>query len=91
MAISKSAKYFRDNPEARKKKQAATAKLNKKPSAVKKRVEANAARRKAKAAGKNITGKQYDHAVGKFVPAKTNMGRAGEGGRKKGVSKSRKR
>lgn len=28
----------------------------------------------------------YDHAKKKFVPAKENMGRAGEGGRKKGVS-----
>ena len=87
MALSKSAKYFRENPKSAKKKQRATAKLNKKPSAVKKRVEANRARRKAKAAGKNIVGKHYDHAVGRFVSAKKNMGRAGEGGRKKGKRK----
>lgn len=30
--------------------------------------------------------KDYDHAVGKFVSVKKNRGRAGEGGRKKGVS-----
>lgn len=83
MSLSKSAKYFRNNLKARKKKQAVTAKLNKKPSAVKKRVEANAARRKAKKAGKNIKGLHFDHAVGRFVAAKKNMGRAGEGGRKK--------
>ena len=83
MALSKSALYFRNNPKARKKKQALTAKLNKKPSAVKKRVECNKKRREARKAGKNIKGKHYDHAVNAFVKAKTNMGRAGEGGRKK--------
>lgn len=83
MPLSKSAIYFRNNPEARKKKQRATAKLNKKPEAVKKRVECNKARRKAKKSGRNIDGKHFDHAVNKFVNAKTNMGRAGEGGRKK--------
>tara|TARA_R110000851_G_scaffold32468_1_gene87202 strand:- start:1759 stop:2025 length:267 start_codon:yes stop_codon:yes gene_type:complete len=81
--LSKSAIYFRNNPVARKKKQAATAILNKKPSAVKKRVESNRAQRQAKAAGRDVKGKHYDHAVGKFVLAKVNMGRAGEGGRKK--------
>ena len=91
MGLSKSAKYFRKNKKAAKKKQAATAKLNKKPEAVKKRVEANRARRKAKAQGKNISGMHYDHAVGGFVAAKTNMGRKGEGGRKKGVKKPRKK
>jgi hypothetical protein len=89
MALSKSGAFFRKNRASAKKKQKATAKLNKKPSAVKKRVEANRARRKAKAAGKNIKGKHYDHAVGKFVSAKTNMGRKGEGGRKKGVKKKK--
>lgn len=87
MTLSKSAKYFRDNPEARKKKQAATAILNKKPEAVKKRVESNAKQREAKAAGKDVKGKHYDHAVGKFVDAKVNMGRKGEGGRKKSPKK----
>ena len=91
MALSKSAIYFRNNPVARKKKQAATAKLNKKPAAVKKRVESNRAQREAKKAGRNVKGKHFDHAVGKFVAAKTNMGRAGEGGRKKGVSKKKKK
>lgn len=84
MPLSTSAKYFRTHLKARKKKQAATAKLNKKPEAVKKRVESNRAQRQAKAAGKNVKGKHFDHAVGRFVAAKTNMGRAGEGGRKKG-------
>ena len=75
--------YFRSHPKARKKKQVATAKLNKKPEAVKKRVESNKARRVAKRKGQNIDGKHFDHAVNRFVNAKANMGRAGEGGRKK--------
>ena len=83
MSLSKSALYFRNNPKARKKKQKATAILNKNPKAIKKRIECNKARRDAKKAGKNINGKHFDHAVNRFVNAKTNMGRAGEGGRKK--------
>ena len=87
MSLSRSAKYFRSHPEARKKKQEATAKLNKKPEDVKKRVESNRARRQAKAQGKNINGMDYDHATSRFVSSKTNRGRSGEGGRKKGVKK----
>jgi len=82
MALSKSAKYYRKNRGAAKKKQAYDAELNKRPEQVKKRVESNGARRKAKANGKNIKGKDYDHAVGGFVKTKTNRGRKGEGGRK---------
>lgn len=81
MALSKSAKYYRRNKKAAKKKQAYDAELNKRPEQVKKRVESNRARRKAKAAGKDIKGKDYDHAVRRFVKTKTNRGRKGEGGR----------
>jgi hypothetical protein len=83
MAKSKSAKYYNENPESRKKKQAYDKKLNAKPSQIKKRAESNAKRREAKAAGKDINGKDFDHAVGRFVSVKTNRGRVGEGGRKK--------
>ena len=78
-----STNYYRNNAAARKKKAATDKKVNSKPSQVKKRVEANKARRKAKAAGKNVKGKDYDHAVKKFVKTSTNRGRSGEGGRKK--------
>ncbi len=37
----------------------------------------------AKAAGKNVKGKDYDHAVKRFVKTATNRGRKGEGGRVK--------
>jgi len=81
--LSKSGKYYRDNPGARKKKANVDKAINARPAQKKKRVEANTARRKAKAAGKNVKGKDYDHAVGKFVSIKKNRGRKGEGGRKK--------
>jgi len=82
-AISRSAKYYKNNPKARKKKADTDKKVNARPEQIKKRVEANRARRKAKASGKNVKGKDYDHAVGRFVKTSTNRGRKGEGGRKK--------
>jgi len=82
-------KKYKMTAATKKKKAAYDKKMNAKPAQVKKRVEANAARRKAKKTGKNIKGKQFDHAVGKFVKAKTNQGRKGEGGRKKGVKQKK--
>jgi len=82
-AISRSAKYYKNNPKARKKKADTDKKVNARPEQIKKRVESNRARRKAKASGKNVKGKDYDHAVGRFVKTSTNRGRKGEGGRKK--------
>ena len=81
--MGKSTDYYKKNAAARKKKAATDKKINARPSQVKKRVEANKARRKAKASGKNVRGKDYDHAVDKFVKTSTNRGRKGEGGRKK--------
>ena len=78
-----STEYYRNNAAARKKKAETDKKINSRPSQIKKRVEANAAVRKRKAAGKSTKGLDYDHAVGKFVKTKTNRGRSGEGGRKK--------
>lgn len=80
---SRSAKYYRRNKKAREKKKTYDTQLNSRPEQIKKRVEANRARRKAKANGKNVKGKDYDHAVDKFVKTATNRGRKGEGGRKK--------
>lgn len=82
-AISKSAKYYANNPAARKKKAATDKKINARPEQVKKRVEANAKVRERKASGKSTKGLDFDHAVNKFVPTAKNRGRAGEGGRKK--------
>lgn len=80
---SRSAEYYRKNPEARKKKSAYDKALNKRKEQVKKRVEANRARRKAKKAGKNVDGKDYDHKTKRFVKSSVNRGRRGEGGRKR--------
>jgi len=81
--MGRSTKYYRDNPDARKKKAKTDKKINARPSQVKKRVEANRARRKAKKSGKNVSGKDYDHATKSFVSVAKNRGRRGEGGRKK--------
>lgn len=78
-----STQYYRDNPEARKKKAATDKKINAKPAQVKKRTEANAKRAEATKKGQNIKGKDYDHATNRFVKSSVNRGRAGEGGRKK--------
>lgn len=81
--MGRSTEYYRKNAKARKKKAATDKKINARPEQVKKRVEANKKRRQAKAAGKNVKGKDYDHATNKFVKSSTNRGRKGEGGRKK--------
>lgn len=83
MAKSKSARYYANNPKARKKKAATDKKINARPEQKKKRVESNKARRQAKKAGKDVRGRDYDHAVGRFVKSSTNRGRKGEGGRKR--------
>lgn len=46
MALGKTAKYYRDNPESRKLHQETSKKAAAKPEAIKKRTEANAARKK---------------------------------------------
>lgn len=81
--MKSSAQYYRENPESRKKKNAYDVKFESRKAQVKKRVEANRARRKAKKAGKNINGKDYDHAIQGFISVAKNRGRKGEGGRKK--------
>jgi len=81
MSLSKSAKFYRENKASREKKQAYDKKLNARPEQVKKRVESNAKQREAKAKGINTKGRDWDHAVKRFVSVKTNRGRRGEGGR----------
>lgn len=83
MALSKSAKYYQNNPKAKAKKDAYNKEFNKKPSQRKKRSELVQKNRDADKRGVDRKGKDYDHAVGKYVSIKTNRGRKGEGGRKK--------
>ncbi len=75
--------YYQNNPKARNKKKAYDKKLNARKEQIKQRVESNAKVREAKKNGKNIKGKDYDHATNSFVLVATNRGRRGEGGRKK--------
>ena len=77
-----STEYYRKNKKARKKKQAYDKKLNSSSEQIQKRVESNRKRREAKRTGKDIKGKDWDHAVGRFIKSSTNRGRKGEGGRK---------
>lgn len=73
MAKSKSAKYYAANPSAKAVKTAYNKEYQKKPSAVKKRVEANRANRRAGTYG-NGDGKDFDHRTGRMVKASVNRG-----------------
>lgn len=70
-----STEYYRKNAAARKKKAATDKKINSRKEQVKKRTEANAARRKAKKAGKNIKGLDYDHGSNRFISSSKNRGK----------------
>jgi hypothetical protein len=50
---------------------------------LKKRAELKRIRNKAKADGKDIVNKDYDHKTKRFVKPSVNRGRSGEGARKK--------
>ena len=89
MRVKKTQKYYDKNPSAKAKKNAYNAEYNKKPSAVKKRVEANKANRKAGTYG-NGDGKDFDHAVNRMVPQSTNRGRK-EKSRVKGSKRTPKK
>ena len=80
---SRSAKYYQENPEARRKKDAYNKTFNRKKEQREKRSELVKINREADKRGKDRKGLDYDHAVKRYVSVKTNRGRAGEGGRKK--------
>lgn len=71
---SRTAQFYDKNPEARAKKAAYDKKYNATPEQKKKRTELQAINRKKGTHG-NGDGKDYDHAVGRMVKAKTNRGR----------------
>lgn len=72
---SKSAKYYQNNPDARKKKAEVDKKINARPEQVQKRVEANKARREAKANGKDVRGKDASHTKNGIVFKKSSVNR----------------
>lgn len=93
MAKKKStSQYYKDNPDARKKRLEYQREYNKKASERKKRSELVKKNRDAGTYG-NGDKKDYDHAVGKMVPQSKNRGRKSgkgtkdanaRGGKKKG-------
>lgn len=89
VALKRTAQYYRDNPEARRRKAKTDKKVNAQPAQRKKRAESNKKRRDAKRRGQNVEGKDYDHATNRFVKSSTNRGRTGEGGRRRGPNKNK--
>lgn len=90
---SKSAKYYRKNPKARKKKQAYQAKFNKRPDQKRKRIQLIQANRKRGTYG-NGDGKDLHHSKsGKLVsePASKNRGRREKSRLKGSKRKTRKK
>jgi|VirMetMinimDraft_7_1064189.scaffolds.fasta_scaffold73936_3 hypothetical protein len=71
--LSRTAKFYRENPEARKKHNETQKKINKKPSESKKRVELNKANKKM---GKVGDGKDVSHTKNglKLKPQSVNRG-----------------
>lgn len=81
-----STQFYKQNPDSRRKKNAYNKTYQKKPIAVKKRVEANRANRKAGTYG-NGDGKDFDHRTGRMVKASVNRG-AKEKSRLKGSKRA---
>ncbi len=73
--LSRTGKYYRRNKKARDKKDDYNTELNKRPEQRAKRSELTMRRRKDREAGKDIDGKDYDHAAKRYVSSKTNRGR----------------
>lgn len=77
--LSRTAQYYRDNPEARKKKAATDKKINARPEQLKKRRELAKKRYHDKKAGKDISGKDFDHASGRYTSPSKNRGKGNSG------------
>ncbi len=88
--MKKTMKYYKSakGKKSYKKKLKADVKRSTSRAGLKKRAELKRIRRKAEKEGKDIKGKDYDHATKRFISPSKNRGRKGEGGRK---SKSKKR
>ena len=80
--LGRTARYYRENPEARKKHRKTSAKAQKKKDAVRKRVECNRFNRKNK---KSRKGDKMDcsHRGSRLVLERQNTNRARGGGKKK--------
>jgi hypothetical protein len=83
MALGKTARYYNANPKAKAKKARTDKKINARTEQKSKRAELGRIRTADEKKGKNIKGKDYDHATCRYETPKVNRGRKGEGGRKK--------
>lgn len=79
MALGRTAKYYRENPDAREKHQDSSRKAAKKPSAIKKREEANKFNRDKGTYGNGdgLDASHFGGKVTKLEKAKTNRARGG--------------
>jgi hypothetical protein len=83
--MKRTMKYYKSakGKASYKKKLAQDVKRSTSKEGLKKRAELKRIRNKAKADGKDIVNKDYDHKTKRFVKPSTNRGRTGEGARKK--------
>ena len=83
--MKKTMKYYKSakGKASYKKKLKEDVKRSTSKAGLKKRAELKRIRNKAKADGKDIVNKDYDHATKRFVDPSKNRGRTGEGARKK--------
>lgn len=81
--LGRTAKYYRDNPDAAKRKAATDKKINSRPEQILKRRELERKRVEAKKRGADTSRTDWDHAVGRRVGKSVNRGRTGEGARRK--------
>ena len=87
--LSRTAKYYRDNPEAAERKKATDNAVNRRTEQKEKRAEAGRKRYQAEKKGAKLQGKDYDHASDSFIGSSENRGKPGEGNRKKKSSSKR--
>lgn len=75
-----SKEYYDSNPESKKKKDQYNKEFNKKPNQRKKRSELVKINRESDKKGVDRNGKDYDHAVKKYVKSSKNRGRTSKSG-----------
>jgi hypothetical protein len=86
--LQSSARYYRDNPDARRKKAKTDKRVNARPEQRKKRTELSTARRAAKRRGVNLRGKDMSHTKsGRIVPEDSSRNRARQGANGKSTKK----
>ena len=74
--LSESARWYRDNPDGRRKKASTDKKINERPDQEAKRRELGKKRYADEKKGKNLEGLDFDHLKKKYMPASKNRGQA---------------